>query len=82
MFLFVFIIQEWSNERECLLKDLTKLDGGLKTQMPESSSESYASYLKMMAVYGKIDNTEESTEITNWLGKRKTVFSRDVSKRL
>lgn len=68
--------EEWSKERECLLKDLTKIDGGLKTQMPESSSESYASYLKMMAVYGRIDNNEESTEITKWLGKRKTVFSR------
>ena len=37
----------------------------------------------MKAVYGKIDksNMEEATEITDWLGKRKTVISSDVSTR-
>ena len=73
------ILKEWSKERECLQKDLTTIEGRLKTQMPDSSSESYASYLKIMAVYGKIDNMEEPTEITDWLGKRKTVVSSDVS---
>ena len=77
--LFFFYIKEWSKERECLLKDLTTIDGKLKTQMPDSSSESYASYLKMMAVYGKIDDMEESTVITEKLGTRKIVYSHDVS---
>ena len=79
--MFFFNLKEWLKERECLLKDMTTNEGKLETQMPDSSSESYASYLKMIAVYGKIDNMEESTEITYWLGKRKTVISSDVSTR-
>ena len=73
-------MQDWSKEQECFLKDLTTIDGRLKNQAPDSSSESYASYLKMMAVYGKIENMEESTEITKWLGKQKTISSSDVSR--
>lgn len=71
--------EEWLKERECLIKDLTNSDGTLRKNPPDSNSDLYASYLKVKAVYGRVEKAETESEITEWLGSHMTVSSADGS---
>ena len=59
------------------------MDGTVRKGMPDPTSDTYVSYCKVKAVYGRIDKVEAlsgMTAITHWLGRTKTVRSHDVSK--
>ncbi|XP_052231094.1 nuclear GTPase SLIP-GC-like [Dreissena polymorpha] len=64
--------KEWFDELEVLLKDLTALDGTIKKGVLNPDSDAYASYCKVLAVYGRVEPLPVLTRITtvtHWLGK-------------
>ena len=73
--------QEWFDELELLVNELTTRDGKLRTHRPdeERQPELYASYSKIRAVYGQFPETADldwfkrHRHITFSLGKVKTV---------
>lgn len=76
------VLQEWMEELQVLLKDLTGRDGTVKNRQPDPTSDAFISYCKVKAVYGKIDRFEvlsRLTTVTYWLGRVKVVKSTNVS---
>ncbi|XP_045194118.2 uncharacterized protein LOC123549787 [Mercenaria mercenaria] len=70
--------QEWMEELQILLKDLTGLDGTVKNRPPDPTSDAFVSYCKVRAVYGRIDRFEvlaRLTTVTHWLGRVKVIKS-------
>ncbi|XP_046559354.1 uncharacterized protein LOC124268438 [Haliotis rubra] len=68
--------EEWQEELEVLLKDLTKRDGSLQTAQPDPTSEAGVAYAKVKAVYGKVRQMKvllKQTQITQWLSRVKTI---------
>ncbi|XP_052232376.1 uncharacterized protein LOC127845485 [Dreissena polymorpha] len=73
--------QEWFNELEVLLKDLTALDGTIKKGVPDPASDAYSSYCKVRAVYGRVEPLPVLTRITtvtHWLGKVRVLKSHNA----
>ncbi|XP_067650996.1 uncharacterized protein [Haliotis asinina] len=68
--------EEWLEELEVLLNDLTKRDGSLQTSQPDPTSEAGVAYAKVKAVYGKVRKMNvllKQTHITQWLSRIKTI---------
>ena len=78
----VLIIQEWNEELRFLLSDLTSADGKIKSYVPDPDTEAGVAYLKVKAVYGRIDKFENLARIstvTHWLDRTKTIRSMNVN---
>ncbi|KAJ8302939.1 hypothetical protein KUTeg_019335 [Tegillarca granosa] len=70
--------KEWHDELKLLLTDLTGADGKIKKNVPDPQSEAGVAYLKIKAVYGRIDTFEvlsRCNTVTRWLDSTKTISS-------
>lgn len=79
---YLYFVKEWEQELQILLRDLTDRDGKLRTVPPKVDTDTYVSYMKVKAVYKKIDtleNLSQITEVTECLGKTLLVESDSVS---
>ncbi|XP_048745844.2 uncharacterized protein LOC125658551 isoform X2 [Ostrea edulis] len=68
--------EDWHEELRLLLRDLTDVNGKLKKGAPDPKSEAGVAFLKIKAVYGKIDKFEvlrHHTNVTKWLDRVKTI---------
>ncbi|XP_069113087.1 microtubule-associated protein futsch-like [Argopecten irradians] len=68
--------QEWFDELQLLISDLTTADGKLKKHVPDLDSEAGVAFLKVKAVYGKVDTMaalKRLTAVTRMLDKVKTI---------
>lgn len=71
-------------ELKLLLRDLTDVHGNIKKGTPDPKSEAGVAFLKIKAVYGKVDRFEalcRQTTVTRWLDKVKTISHSEVSGR-
>ena len=76
------VFQEWFDELQILLQDLTGLDGTIKKNVPDPASDAYVSYCKVRAVYGRVDTfpvLSRITSVTHWLGRVRVIKSSNVS---
>lgn len=67
-----------------MLRDLTDVHGNIKKGTPDPKSEAGVAFLKIKAVYGKVDRFEalcRQTTVTRWLDKVKTISHSEVSDR-
>lgn len=63
------------------MRDLTDVNGKLKKGAPDPKSEAGVAFLKIKAVYGKIDKFEvlrHHTNVTKWLDRVKTISHSEV----
>ncbi|KAK3100746.1 hypothetical protein FSP39_024595 [Pinctada imbricata] len=70
--------KEWYKELRLLLKDLTDSEGKIKKGTPDPKSEAGVAFLKIKAVYGRIDTFDVLSRIglvTRWLDKTRTISS-------
>ncbi|XP_052090923.1 nuclear GTPase SLIP-GC-like [Mytilus californianus] len=70
--------EEWQEEHDVLIKDITKNDGTMKNTKPHEQSEAGVAFLKMRAVYGQfssLDDLKVENIITSHLGKIKNLKS-------
>nr|XP_034336655.1 uncharacterized protein LOC105330416 isoform X4 [Crassostrea gigas] len=68
--------EEWYTELKLLLRDLTDVHGNIKKGTPDPKSEAGVAFLKIKAVYGKVDRFEalcRQTTVTRWLDEVKTI---------
>lgn len=86
MYVFcVFVDQEWMEELEILLRELTGRSGKVRTQQPDQNSDSIVAWSKIRAVYGKFSNSvtleqlSQQKTVTRWLGKTKHIIHTSVS---
>ena len=64
------------------MKDLIDWKGKFRKSPPKADSDTYISYKKVLAVYGKVDtkeNLDQITDVTRCLGKTETISCEDVS---
>ena len=64
------------------MKDLTDFKGKFRKSPPKADSDTYISYMKVLAVYGKVDTKEnlaQITDVTKNLGETQTISCDDVS---
>lgn len=79
------IDQEWMEELQILLRELTGRSGKVRTQQPDQNSDSIVAWSKIRAVYGKFSNSVTLEQlslqktVTRWLGKTKHIIHTSVS---
>ncbi|XP_021368917.1 uncharacterized protein LOC110460370 isoform X2 [Mizuhopecten yessoensis] len=72
--------KEWFDELQLLISDLTTADGKLKKSVPDQDSEAGVAFLKVKAVYGKVDTMaalSRLTAVTRMLDNVKTIRATD-----
>ncbi|XP_061188894.1 uncharacterized protein LOC133197070 [Saccostrea echinata] len=72
--------QEWHTELRLLLRDLTDVNGKIKKGIPDPKSEAGVAFLKIKAVYGKIDTYDvliRQSVVTRWLDRVRTIAESD-----
>ena len=77
----VFLLQEWDDELQLLIKDMTG-DDGYNDDLDAANRKVRAVYGDVKAVHGDVKSLEKLKEqrtITQWLGKVLTVTKSNVS---
>ncbi|XP_062582804.1 uncharacterized protein LOC134244562, partial [Saccostrea cucullata] len=71
---------EWHTELRLLLRDLTDVNGRIKKGIPDPKSEAGVAFLKIKAVYGRIDTYDvlvRQSVVTRWLDRVRTISHSD-----
>ncbi|XP_062567678.1 nuclear GTPase SLIP-GC-like [Saccostrea cucullata] len=72
--------EEWHTELRLLLRDLTDVNGKIKKGVPDPKSEAGVAFLKIKAVYGRIDTYDvlvRQSVVTRWLDRVRPISNSD-----